>query len=100
MNRRQLLVSSAALGLLPATAFANPDTFKRFHAALERDPTLAVFADTVGERAGDASVKGRMPAASASRTCRRAATRRKSRSTSSAARRGRRACSAPANFRA
>ena len=62
MNRRQLLVSSAALGLLPATAFANPDTFKRFHAALERDPTLAVFADTVGGRAGAATIKGRMPA--------------------------------------
>ena len=62
MNRRQLLASSAALGLLPATAFANPDTFKRFHAELERDPTLAVFADMVGERAGDATIKGRMPA--------------------------------------
>jgi carotenoid cleavage dioxygenase len=62
MNRRQLLLSSAALGLLPVTAFANPDTFKRFHAALERDPTLAVFADTVGERAGDAIIQGRMPA--------------------------------------
>ena len=62
MNRRQLLTSSAALALLPATAFANPDTFRRFHAALERDPTLAVFADTVGERAGAAAIKGRMPA--------------------------------------
>jgi all-trans-8'-apo-beta-carotenal 15,15'-oxygenase len=62
MNRRQLLASSAALGLLPATAFANSDTFERFHTALERDPTLAVFADMVGERAGDATVRGRMPA--------------------------------------
>lgn len=62
MNRRQLLASGAALGLLPAAASANPDTFKRFHAALERDPTLAVFADMVGERNGDATVKGRMPA--------------------------------------
>lgn len=62
MNRRQLLASSAALGLLPATAFANPETFKRFHAALERDPSLAVFANMVGERTGDATIKGRMPA--------------------------------------
>jgi all-trans-8'-apo-beta-carotenal 15,15'-oxygenase len=62
MNRRQLLGSGAALALLPATAFANPDTLKRFHAALESDPTLTVFADTIGERAGDAAVKGRMPA--------------------------------------
>jgi all-trans-8'-apo-beta-carotenal 15,15'-oxygenase len=62
MNRRQLLAYGAALGLLPTTAFANPATFKQFHAALERDPTLAVFADMVGERAGEATVKGRMPA--------------------------------------
>jgi carotenoid cleavage dioxygenase len=62
MNRRHLLGSGAALGLLPATAFANPDTFHSFHAALERDPTLAVYADMVGERAGDAIIKGRMPA--------------------------------------
>jgi all-trans-8'-apo-beta-carotenal 15,15'-oxygenase len=61
MNRRQLLGSGAALALLPATAFANPDTLKRFHAALESDPTLTVFADLIGERAGDAAVKGRMP---------------------------------------
>jgi all-trans-8'-apo-beta-carotenal 15,15'-oxygenase len=62
MNRRQLLASSAAFGLLPATSFANPDTLKQFHAALERDPTLAVLANMVGERAGDATVKGRVPA--------------------------------------
>jgi all-trans-8'-apo-beta-carotenal 15,15'-oxygenase len=62
MNRRQLLASGAALGLLPATAFANTDTFKQFHAARERDPTLAVLANMVGERAGDAVVKGRIPA--------------------------------------
>ncbi|WLI91476.1 carotenoid oxygenase family protein [Massilia sp. R2A-15] len=62
MNRRQLLASGAALGLLPATAFANPETYQRFHAALERDPTLAVYADMVGERSGDAAITGRMPA--------------------------------------
>jgi carotenoid cleavage dioxygenase len=62
MNRRQLLGSGAVLGLLPATAIGAPDTFKRFHAALQRDPSLAVYADIIGERAGDAVIKGRMPA--------------------------------------
>lgn len=61
MNRRQLL-GSAALSLLPASAFANPDTFQRFHSALERDPSLAVYADLTGERAGVATVEGRIPA--------------------------------------
>jgi all-trans-8'-apo-beta-carotenal 15,15'-oxygenase len=64
MDRRQLLLSSAALGLQCAatnTAFANPDTYQSFHAALRRDPSLAVYADMVGERAGAASIKGRMP---------------------------------------
>ena len=62
MNRRQLLTSGAALSLLPAAAFANQDTYKQFHAALERDPSLAVLANMVGERAGEAAVKGRIPA--------------------------------------
>jgi all-trans-8'-apo-beta-carotenal 15,15'-oxygenase len=65
MDRRQLLLSSAALGLLPLTAtrtaFANTDTFQRFHAALSRDPSLAVYADLVGERAGNAVIEGRLP---------------------------------------
>lgn len=62
MNRRQLLASGAALAVLPATAFANSDTYQRFHAALERDPTLAIYGDMVGETAGAAAVKGRIPA--------------------------------------
>ncbi|MCW3005276.1 MAG: apocarotenoid5,15-oxygenase [Conexibacter sp.] len=65
MNRRQLLIAGAslgALGLSPATAFADSDTRRRFHAALERDPSLSVYADTVGDQAGDAIVKGRWPA--------------------------------------
>ena len=60
MNRRQLL-GCAALGLLPAAAFGNSDTRQRFHAALKRDPTLSVYADTVGEQAGAAVVTGRLP---------------------------------------
>ena len=64
MNRRQLLLSSTALGLQCAAApvFANTDTYQRFHAALKRDPSLAVLADMVGERASAAVIKGRMPA--------------------------------------
>jgi all-trans-8'-apo-beta-carotenal 15,15'-oxygenase len=65
MNRRQLLCSGASLGalsLLPATALADSDTRRRFHAALARDPSLSVYADMVGERAGDAVVSGRLPA--------------------------------------
>jgi all-trans-8'-apo-beta-carotenal 15,15'-oxygenase len=64
MNRRQLLLSSAALGLQAAAApvFANTDTYRSFHAALKRDPSLSVLADLVGERAGAAVIKGRMPA--------------------------------------
>lgn len=62
MDRRDFLVSSAALGLVPGAALANAATLKRFHAALERDPKLVVYADTVGERAGDAVVTGRLPA--------------------------------------
>jgi all-trans-8'-apo-beta-carotenal 15,15'-oxygenase len=65
MNRRQILGSGASLGalaLLPASAFGNSDTLQRFHAALERDPALSVYADTVGEQAAGAVVKGRLPA--------------------------------------
>jgi all-trans-8'-apo-beta-carotenal 15,15'-oxygenase len=66
MDRRQLLLSSTALAVLPVsatpTAFANTDTYQRFHAARQRDPSLAVYADLVGERAGAAVIKGRMPA--------------------------------------
>ncbi|MET0859135.1 MAG: carotenoid oxygenase family protein, partial [Telluria sp.] len=65
MNRRQLLCSGASLGalsLLPASAFADSDTRRRFHAALERDPSLSVYADLAGEQSGDAVVSGRLPA--------------------------------------
>lgn len=65
MNRRKFLSSGAAfgaLGLASGAALADVATFKRFQAAMRRDPNLIVYADTVGERAGDAVIKGRIPA--------------------------------------
>ncbi|CUI03833.1 carotenoid oxygenase family protein [Massilia antarctica] len=64
MQRRTFLTcaaSLAALGLVPASAMADAATFGRFHAALERDPTLAVYANTVGQQAGAARITGRIP---------------------------------------
>ncbi len=64
MDRRKFLVSNisfGALGLASSAAMADADTLKRFHAALRRDPRLVVYADTVGENAGQARVTGRMP---------------------------------------
>ncbi|MES2317454.1 MAG: carotenoid oxygenase family protein [Pseudomonadota bacterium] len=61
MDRRKFL-SFSALGLVSGSAMADADTLKRFHAALKRDPKLVVFADTVAENAGDATIKGRIPA--------------------------------------
>jgi all-trans-8'-apo-beta-carotenal 15,15'-oxygenase len=65
MDRRAFLSSSvafSALGLASGSALADADTLKRFHAAMRRDPKLVVFADTVAENAGEAVVKGRIPA--------------------------------------
>lgn len=65
MNRRHFLsagISFGALGLFPGSASADADTYRRFQAALKRDPKLVVFADTVEERGGDALIKGRIPA--------------------------------------
>jgi all-trans-8'-apo-beta-carotenal 15,15'-oxygenase len=64
MNRRNFLssLSLGALALAPAAVRADSDTLRRFHSALERDRSLAVYADLVGERAGSATVQGRMPA--------------------------------------
>lgn len=64
MDRRHFLSAGAAfgaLGLASGNALADASTFQRFHAALQRDPTLQVYADLVGERAGDATIKGRLP---------------------------------------
>lgn len=65
MDRRNFLASSisiGALGLASGPALANADTYQRFQAALKKDPSLVVYADTVEENAGDALIKGRIPA--------------------------------------
>jgi carotenoid cleavage dioxygenase len=64
MDRRHVL--SAATGLcalaLSGAARADAATFRRFHAAMERDPSLAVYADLAGDQAGEAVIKGGLPA--------------------------------------
>ncbi|MES2016850.1 MAG: carotenoid oxygenase family protein [Pseudomonadota bacterium] len=65
MDRRHFLSSGVAFGALAlasGSALADAATYRRFHAALKRDPKLVVFADTVAENAGEAVVKGRIPA--------------------------------------
>ena len=65
MDRRSFLSSGAvfgALGLASGAALADGATFKRFHDAMKRDPSLVVYADTVGDSSGQAHVTGRMPA--------------------------------------
>lgn len=65
MQRRQFLQAGCALGLgallLPGAARADADTARHFHAALERDPSLAIYADLEGEQQGLAVVEGRLP---------------------------------------
>jgi len=64
MDRRRFIESGLGLGALAllGNARADQETWRRFHAALARDPALAVYADTVGSQAGEASVSGRLPA--------------------------------------
>lgn len=65
MDRRKFLASSirfSALGLASGSALADAETFRRFHSALKRDPKLVVYANTVGESAGEATITGRIPA--------------------------------------
>lgn len=62
MDRRHFLASAAALGLASGNALADALTLQRFHEALKRDPRLVVYADTVGDQAGQAVIKGRIPA--------------------------------------
>ncbi|WP_426191258.1 carotenoid oxygenase family protein [Massilia sp. DWR3-1-1] len=59
MSRRHFL---STLALLPATALADSNTARLFHAALARDPSLVVVADTRASQAGSARVSGRLPA--------------------------------------
>lgn len=63
MERRSFLTAGLGLGALALTGNARADaaTYARFHAALARDKTLAVYADQVGEQAGLAVIEGRLP---------------------------------------
>lgn len=64
MDRRRFLEAATGLGAaaFAGAACADQATYRRFQAALARDPSLAVYADTVGSQAGAATVKGRLPA--------------------------------------
>jgi all-trans-8'-apo-beta-carotenal 15,15'-oxygenase len=61
MDRRNF-IAFGAFALASKAALADSATLQRFHAALQRDPRLVVYADTVGEQAGAAIVTGRIPA--------------------------------------
>lgn len=64
MNRRQFLsrgVGLGALALNSGSALADAATYQQFHAALDKEPKLAVYADTVGTLAGTARIQGRLP---------------------------------------
>lgn len=66
MDRRHFLQAGLGAGALllgvNARAAAEDPTYRRFHAALARDPGLSVYANLVGERHGQARVEGRLPA--------------------------------------
>lgn len=64
MDRRRFLRAGIALGAFAGagSARADADTLRRFHAALARDQSLAVYADVAGEQSGEAVVEGRLPA--------------------------------------
>ncbi|QYF93395.1 carotenoid oxygenase family protein [Massilia sp. PAMC28688] len=64
MDRRAFLHSTsalAALSLVPRAAMGDALALRRFHAALEGDPALAVFANTTGDQSGSAQVHGKLP---------------------------------------
>lgn len=64
MDRRRFLEAGWGAGalVLAGAARADQQTRERFHAALARDASLAVYADTVGSQAGEARISGRLPA--------------------------------------
>lgn len=63
MDRRFFLSAGlGALSLAPGAALADALTHQQFHAALKRDPALAVYADTVDDQAASALIQGRLPA--------------------------------------
>lgn len=61
LERCRDLAGLAALGA-SRHALADTGTHQRFHAALDTDARLSVYADTVGDLAGQATVSGRLPA--------------------------------------
>lgn len=63
MDRRRFLEAGLGLGALApgGAARADQETRRRFHAALARDPSLAVYADTIGSQAGEAALSGHIP---------------------------------------
>ncbi|VXC63157.1 carotenoid oxygenase family protein [Massilia sp. 9I] len=61
MDRRRFLAAAGSLAFA-GSARADEQTYRRFHAALAREPALAVYADTVGSQAGAARIEGRLPA--------------------------------------
>lgn len=65
MDRRTFLHAGAAFGALALAPAVRADeaTLQRFHAALARDPSLAVYANQAGDQQGDAVVTGRLPRA-------------------------------------
>lgn len=65
MERRRFLQTGAALGALALAPGVRADeaTYRNFHAALARDPSLAVYADQAGNQQGDAVIQGRLPRA-------------------------------------
>ncbi|MBQ5947167.1 carotenoid oxygenase family protein [Massilia sp. ST3] len=64
MDRRRFLDAGLGAGLLALTGGARADqaTYRRFHAALAHDPSLAVYAGVAGSQAGAARLSGRLPA--------------------------------------
>ncbi len=62
-SRRHFFGRCAGLAALGACgqALADSATYRSFHAALERDARLGVYADFAGELTGEATVLGRLP---------------------------------------
>lgn len=64
MNRRQFIqrgLGAGALALSTGSTLADIATYQQFHAALDKQPGLSVYADTVGSLAGTARIEGRLP---------------------------------------
>ena len=64
MERRRFLEAGLGLGALAlaGTARADAATYRLFHAALQRDPALSIYADVPDAQQGRARIEGRLPA--------------------------------------